>query len=151
MYYIVDSEKTVNDAARDLEQSVKQRNFGVLHVYDLKQTLKSKGIDLPSECRILEVCNSAQAAAVLATDMNLNMILPCRISVYEQDGGTKIGTIRPTQLLASLSQDPALVPIAEAVEAAIRWMIDEAADGGVRAPSPTEPQEGEDVAPLRVE
>jgi len=42
-------------------------------------TLRSKGIDFEEECRVFEVCNPVQAAKVLASDMRLNMALPCRI------------------------------------------------------------------------
>ena len=42
------------------------------------------------ECRVLEVCNPRQAAAVLSSDMRLNMALPCRLSVYTESGVTKI-------------------------------------------------------------
>jgi len=127
MYYIVDSDKPVEDAARDLEAAVKKHGFGVLHVYDLQQTLRNKGFDLPAACRIFEVCNPQQAATVLAADMNLNMALPCRISVYERDGRTRIGTIRPTQLLGLLSPEPELAKVARSVEESIERMIDEAA------------------------
>ncbi|HLF09663.1 MAG TPA: DUF302 domain-containing protein [Gammaproteobacteria bacterium] len=127
VYYIVDSDKSVNDAARDLDAAVKKYGFGVLHTYDLKQTLKNKGFELPAECRILEVCNPQQATALLAADMDLNMALPCRISVYEQAGRTKIGTIKPTALLGLLSQKTGLSSVARTVEDAIEKMIDEAA------------------------
>ena len=123
MYYIVDTKKPVNDAARDLEAAVKRQGFGVLHVYDLKQTLKGKGVDLPIECRIFEVCNPQQAGKVLAADPNLNMALPCRISVYEHAGGT------PSELLGMLTADTALAGVAATVEQAIEKMIDEAAAG----------------------
>lgn len=129
MYYIVDTKKPVNDAARDLEAAVKRQGFGVLHVYDLKQTLKGKGVDLPIECRIFEVCNPQQAGKVLAADPNLNMALPCRISVYEHAGGTRIGTIKPSELLGMLTADTALAGVAATVEQAIEKMIDEAAAG----------------------
>jgi len=127
MNFIVESNKTVAQAAEDLENSVKRNGFGVLHVYDLQATLKSKGVDLPQECRILEVCNPHQAVKVLASDMTLNLALPCRISVYEQDGKTKIGMLRPTRLLGLLSNDTALETTAKEVENAIERMIDEAA------------------------
>lgn len=127
MHFIVESAKSVAQAAEDLESAVKSNGFGVLHVYDLQATLKSKGVDLPEQCRILEVCNPHQAAKVLASDMTLNLALPCRISVYEQDGKTKIGMLRPTHLLGLLSDAPALKTTAEEVEAAIERMIDEAA------------------------
>jgi uncharacterized protein (DUF302 family) len=59
--------------------------------------------------------------------MNLNMALPCRVSVYEQDGRTKIGMVRPTEMLALLSDDPRIAPVADEVETAIEAVIDEAA------------------------
>ena len=58
--------------------------------------------------------------------MRLNMALPCRISVYTQDGKTKIGLIKPAQMLAALSQDPVIAEIADEVELATIQMVDEA-------------------------
>jgi uncharacterized protein (DUF302 family) len=55
MRYVVKSSKTVDQATSDLEAAVKANGFGVLHQYDLKKTLAGKGVDLPHECRILEV------------------------------------------------------------------------------------------------
>ena len=127
VYHIVTTKKSVDEAASSLEAAVKKHGFGVLHVYDLKRTLASKGVDLPAECRVFEVCNPRQAAKVLGADMSLNMALPCRVSVYEQDGRTKIGMVRPTEMLALLSDDPRIAPVADEVEAAIEAMIDEAA------------------------
>ena len=46
-------------------------------------------------------------AKVLATDMRLNMALPCRISVYTENAETKIGLIKPEQMLAALSDNEA--------------------------------------------
>ena len=86
MYYIVDTHKTFTRASADLEAAVTHRGFGVLHVHDLGNTLRSKGIAFNEQCRIFEVCNPAQAAKVLQTDMRLNMALPCRISVYTDKG-----------------------------------------------------------------
>jgi uncharacterized protein (DUF302 family) len=58
--------------------------------------------------------------------MNLNMALPCRISVFTEKGKTKIGFIKPAQMLYSLSKDPALVQIAKEVEEKIIKMVEEA-------------------------
>jgi uncharacterized protein (DUF302 family) len=58
--------------------------------------------------------------------MRLNMALPCRISVYTEKNKTKIGLIKPVQILAALSQDPALAKIAVEVEQATIKMADEA-------------------------
>jgi uncharacterized protein (DUF302 family)/RNA polymerase-binding transcription factor DksA len=127
MYYVVPTAKNVDDAARDLEAAARKHDFGVLHVLDLKATLANKGYPLRSQCRIFEVCNPQQATRVLQNDMRLNMALPCRISVFEDEGVTKIGTIRPTETLRALSEDREIVAIAGAVETTIRAIIDEAA------------------------
>lgn len=126
MYYIVESDKPFARAAEDLAAAVARNGFGLLHTHDLGATLRAKGMAFVEECRVLEVCNPRQAAAVLSSDMRLNMALPCRLSVYTESGVTKLGMIRPEPMLAALSDDPALARVAAEVEAATRRMIDEA-------------------------
>ncbi|MEO7062197.1 MAG: DUF302 domain-containing protein [Dokdonella sp.] len=126
MYYIVESNKSFEQAAADLDAAVKRHQFGVLHIHDLGNTLRGKGIEFAEECKVFEVCSPIQAAAVLATDMRLNMALPCRISVYTEAGKTHIGLIKPVPMLGMLSSDPALAAIAREVEDATVGMVDEA-------------------------
>jgi uncharacterized protein (DUF302 family) len=126
MYYIVESDKSFDKASADLDAAVKRHGFGVLHVHDLGKTLRSKGVAFDKECKVFEVCNPGQAAKVLSTDMRLNMALPCRISVFTEKGKTKIGLIKPVQMLATLSQDPALLKVAREVEEKTIQMVDEA-------------------------
>ena len=126
MYYIVETEKSFDQASADLDSAVGRLGFGVLHVHDLGSTLRSKGIDFEEQCKVFEVCNPVQAAKVLSTDMRLNMALPCRISVFTDKGKTKIGLIKPVQMLSALSQEAALVEVSEEVEAKTIQMVDEA-------------------------
>ena len=126
MYHIVESGKPFEQAAADLEAAVKAGGFGVLYVHDLGNTLRSKGQPFTEQCRIFEVCNPLQAAKVLARDLRLNMALPCRISVYTELGRTRIGLILPAEMLAGLTQDEALRPVAAEVEAALVGMVDAA-------------------------
>lgn len=126
MYHIVDTPKSFEQACADLDAAVKRHGFGVLHVHDLGHTLRSKGQDFAEQCRVFEVCNPAQAARVLASDMQMNMALPCRISVYTEKGRTRIGMIKPTDMLALLSQDPALAQVAREVDEKTTLMINEA-------------------------
>ena len=64
--------------------------------------------------------------SVITSDMSLNMALPCRISVFPKKGRTKIGLIRPVQVLSALSQDAALVQVAKEVAKKTIQMVDEA-------------------------
>ncbi len=126
MYYIVESGKSFEQAVTDLEAAVKRNEFGVLHIHDLGNTLRGKGIAFTENCKVFEVCNPGQAGKVLSTDIRLNMALPCRISVYTEQGKTRIGMIKPVPMLAALSQDPTLVKVAQEVEARTKKMIEEA-------------------------
>ena len=126
MYYTVDTSKSFEQASTDLDAAVKRHGFGVLHVHDIGNTLRSKGQDFKENCRVFEVCNPGQAAKVLASDMQMNMALPCRISVYTEKGKTKIGMIKPLDMLSMLSKDPALTQVAKEVEEKTTLMINEA-------------------------
>ena len=126
MLYVTDTLQGCRNETRDLEEAVKRNKFGVLHVHDLQKTLKEKGVDFPNACRILEVCNPQRAVQVLTGNMGMNMALPCRISVYQDGGKTKIGMIRPTALLALFPGSAALKAVAEDVERETIQMIDEA-------------------------
>lgn len=127
MRYTVETNKTPEAAVEDLRTAVAKHGFGVLHAYDLRETLNAKGFPLVHACHILEVCNPQQASKVLAADMGMNIALPCRISVYEEGGRTKIATALPTKLLGALSDSPALAEVALDVETKMKAMMHEAA------------------------
>ncbi len=127
MRYIIETNKTPAAAVEDLRAAVAKHGFGVLHAYDLQETLNSKGFPLPHACHILEVCNPEQASKVLTEDIGMNIALPCRISVYEENGQTKIATALPTKLLSALSASPALADVAEDVETKMKAMMNDAA------------------------
>jgi uncharacterized protein (DUF302 family) len=126
MKYIVESNKSIDQLASDLETAVKNHQFGVLHVHDLHATLNKKGIPFQNACRIFEVCNPKKAHDVLMHDMSLNMALPCRVSIWEDNNTTHIGMISPKAALSMLSDDKALVAMAEEVEMVMQQIINEA-------------------------
>ncbi len=126
MLHIVETPKDVQTAARDFEAAVKRYQFGILHVHHLKQTLKEKGIDFPNACEIFEICNPQQATKVLTANMAVNMALPCRVSIYQEGGKTKMGMIRPTALIAMFPNAQDLKAVAEEVDAQITKMMEEA-------------------------
>jgi uncharacterized protein (DUF302 family) len=125
MPYIRDTDKSVDQAVADVEAAVQRHEFGILHTYDFRATLAAKGFDLPSECRVLEICNPGLASEMLHNDMTLNLALPCRLSVYEDTGQTKIGMIPPTAVLGLVSQSEELRKAAQEVEKTVTAIIDE--------------------------
>jgi uncharacterized protein (DUF302 family) len=125
MYHIVETAKSFEQAGFDLEAAVKKHGFGVLHVHDLGETLRSKGVTFDEMCKVFEVCNPKQAAKVLSADMRLNMALPCRISIYTDNGKTYIGLIKPENMLSALSDKNELKVVASEVEEQVIKMVNE--------------------------
>lgn len=100
--------------------------FGVLGVHDLKQKLISKGVAFDSECRVFEVCNPQKAKQVLSQSLAVSTALPCRISVYEQDGVVVLASLKPTGLLA-MFDIPGAADTADQVEKTLLAIMDEVA------------------------
>ena len=124
--HVVDSSKSVADAQAAFEAAAQKRKFGVLHTYDLKQTLAGKGFTLEPEVRVLEVCSPPHAHRVLTSEIAMNMALPCRVSIWQDQGRTKVGMVLPTAMLKVMTDSKELAEIADEVERALIEMIAEA-------------------------
>ena len=125
MLYIKESTRTIDDVCARLQVAAAQNKFGVLGVIDLKEKMKSKGVEFGPQCRIIEVCNPVQSKKVLEKDMTISSALPCRISVYEEAGKVKIITLKPTVLLKMFGK-PELDAVAKDVENTLVRIIDSA-------------------------
>lgn len=107
-----------------LPEVAQRHRFGVLGTHDLRQKMESKGVPFPRECRVFEVCNPQQAQAVLTQAMEVSTALPCRISVYEENGRTVLATLKPTRLLTLFGALGA-AEVAQAVEETLVRIMDE--------------------------
>ena len=119
------TDKTVSEVVTALQTAVEANHFGVMHVHNLKETMTKKGVEFAHECIILEVCQPLQAKKVLDANMSVSTALPCRISIYEEDGKTILATLKPTTLLA-LFNSPQLEGVAQEVETTIVKIMNDA-------------------------
>ena len=115
MLFKLSTDKTVSETAAAVQAAVEANHFGVMQVHNLKETMIKKGVEFAHECLIFEVCQPQQAKKVLDENMSVSTALPCRISVYEENGKTVLATLKPTTLLAMFNI-PALTPVAQEVE-----------------------------------
>ena len=117
MIHIQTTTKNIDTIVQDLTAAVEEHKYGLLHAYDLQDTMRNKGVDFPHACRVLEVCNPHYAAKVLGENIRVNLALPCRIGVWEEDGQTKVGTLLPTQLMEIFGNSPVMRETSAQVEA----------------------------------
>ena len=124
----VSTDKTVSETAAALQAAVEANHFGVMQVHNLKESMRKKGVEFAHECLIYEVCQPKQAKKVLDANMSLSTALPCRISIFEEDGKTVLATLNPTMLLGMFNV-PHLEGVAQEVENTIVKIMNEAAAG----------------------
>ena len=125
MIYVKETEGPIESVVERLEKASVANQFGVLSIHNLKEKMGAKGVDFACECRVMEVCNPHRAKEVLEENMSISTALPCRISIYEEDGKVKVATIRPTMLL-NLFDSPELQAVAREVEDKLIRIIDTA-------------------------
>lgn len=120
------TDKKPAEVAASLQLAVPAHNFSIMQVHNLQESIEKKGVEFTQECLIFEVCQPLQAKKVLEQNMSVSTALPCRISVYQEDGRTVLATLKPTSLLAMFNT-PQLAGAAKEVEDTIIKIMQEAA------------------------
>ncbi len=104
-----------DDALGKIPAALASEGFGVLTEIDVKDTLKRKlNLDF-RRYRILGACNPSLAHQALSAELDVGVMLPCNIVVYENDNGeATVLAIDPMQTMAS-AVGPAMREIAGTV------------------------------------
>ncbi len=104
--------------------ALKAEGFGVLTEIDIQATLKVKlGVEF-RRYHIFGACNPPLAHQALSADLEVGLMLPCNVVVYESDdGGAVVMAIDPTATLAAAG-GPALGAIAEQVKERLTRALD---------------------------
>lgn len=123
MQYMEVTDKSVQEVIDSLKEVTAKYKYGIQHIHNVKETLKSKGIDLGNECQIVDICNPIVAQKFLSEDMSLSIIMPCKISVYTQDGETIIAMNSLVQLVDDINPD--LIELAQETQQQLLQIIDE--------------------------
>lgn len=123
MQYMEMTTKSVQEVIDSLKEILPKYKFGIQHIHNITETLKSKGIELENECQIVDICNPIIAEKFLSEDMSLSIVMPCKISVYTQDGETIIAMNSLVQLVDDINPD--LIEIAQEVQEQLLEIIDE--------------------------
>ncbi len=111
-------------ALDEVPKALEAEGFGVLTQIDVQDTLKKKlNVDF-RRYRILGACNPGLAHEALQTRLDVGLMLPCNVVVYEADDGTAVVTaVDPTQTAVALA-DPGLRKVAETVRAKLQRVLE---------------------------
>ncbi|MCL5772802.1 MAG: DUF302 domain-containing protein, partial [Firmicutes bacterium] len=121
--YTVDTNKSFDEVVALFEKKIPGNNFRVLHIHDVKATFKEKGFER-EDLKIIEVCNVKYAKEALEKDINIGLMMPCKINVYKAGGKVRISLLRPS-LLASFFPGAGIEKLGVEVEKILKKVIDE--------------------------
>jgi len=101
-----------HEKALDMARAaLKAEGFGVLTEIDVKETLKAKiGVDF-RKYDILGACNPSIAFMGLQRHLELGLLLPCNVIVYEDEGGSVVSIQDPAEMLG-VTKNPDLDEVA---------------------------------------
>ena len=107
-------------ALRRVTEALKEEGFGVLTTIDVKQTLKQK---LDRDFRryvILGACNPVLADRALHAELDIGLLLPCNVIVYEGEGGTSTVAAMAPMAAMDLVNNADVTEVAKIADAKLR-------------------------------
>jgi uncharacterized protein (DUF302 family) len=114
---------TYDEVLAKLPELLQAEGFGILTRIDVKDTLKQK---LGAEFRryqILGACNPKLAHEVLSQELEVGVMMPCNVVVYEGDDGRAVAlAIDPLQTIAA--KDARLEPFAREVRTRLARVLE---------------------------
>jgi uncharacterized protein (DUF302 family) len=110
-----------DDAVERVTAALKTEGFGVLTTIDVQQTLRQK---LNRDFRryvILGACNPNLADRALHADLEIGLLLPCNVIVYEASPGrSTVSAMAPLAALGLAGDDPEVRAVATEADARLR-------------------------------
>jgi len=105
----------IDEALARTKEALKDEGFGILFELDMQKILKEKlNVDF-QPYYVLGACNPPLANEALHTELEIGLLLPCHVVVYEDSDGSIVSTIDPIASL-SIVHNPDLDPVADEVK-----------------------------------
>ena len=101
-------------AVEKIRDTLKTEGFGVLTEINVRSTMKEK---LDAEFRryiILGACNPSLAHRALSSNLDVGLLLPCNVIVYEAEEGVVISAIDPAVMIRFFDTEEMRAVAAEA-------------------------------------
>ena len=110
----VELEISYDVAVERATRALKEQGFGVLTEIDIRAKLKEKiGADFRRYV-ILGACNPPLAHRALQSELEVGVLLPCNVVVYEKDGGgSVVAAMAPRAAMSIVSDNPELARVAD--------------------------------------
>lgn len=110
-------------AIERIKEELRKEGFGILTEIDVKATLKKKlDVDLQNYV-ILGACNPPNAYRSLQAEIEIGLMLPCNVIVYQKDDDVFVSAIMPTIAMGMIDNE-SLKEVAVKIENKLKNAID---------------------------
>jgi len=110
-------------AVEKVTAALKEEGFGVLTEIDVQAMLQKKlDVDFRRYV-ILGACNPPLANRALQADLDVGLLLPCNVIIFEEGTGSAVSIIDPIVMLAAVAS-PELEPVASEARARLLRVIE---------------------------
>lgn len=106
--YKIISNQPIELIAEKVPVVCEQSKFALLHTYIYHEIVESKGFPIKRKVFIYEICQAKTAAAMLTDYPHFSIFMPCKLAVYEENGGTVISTMNMEVMLNAISSNQEL-------------------------------------------
>jgi uncharacterized protein (DUF302 family) len=109
-----------DEALAATKEALKAEGFGVLTEIDVKETMQQKlGVDF-RRYQIIGACNPPLAHQALTHELDIGLLLPCNVVVYEDEaGGCTVAALEPEQMMG-FTGNAELAPVAAQAQEKLR-------------------------------
>jgi len=105
-------------------EELKKEGFGILTTIDVRQTLKQKLDKDFRKYAILGACNPPLAHRAFEAEIEVGLLLPCNVIVYESDAGRSVvSAMAPIAALGIVGGNPALKDVAREADERLRRVL----------------------------
>lgn len=112
-----------DDAIEKTTLALKAEGFGVLTRIDVDHTFKEK---LNADFRryvILGACNPPLAHRALSANADVGLLLPCNVTVQEENGQITVTAVDPEQMLSALRAEAEIAAVAAEAKTRLQRMV----------------------------
>lgn len=116
-----------DDAVEKTRDALKNEGFGVLSEIRIDEKLKEKlGVDFRRYI-ILGACNPPYAYKTLQEEINLGLLLPCNVVVYDADeaGKSVVAAVDAKAMLSVVGDNPKLNNVAAEVNQKLQRAVEQ--------------------------
>jgi len=104
MFHEVTIERPLEVIQEAFKKAVESVGFAILNHYHFSKALRERGYSIDGELFVYDICNPSYGQSVVSKCIKLGCLVPCRISIYYENGKGSLHVLSFASLLKSLKE-----------------------------------------------